>query len=86
MTSLPVVPHRVTVVDCVLHTHTGEKWRHQVFQGQGEVLGGRDPTTEAAAAGTGTRRRLVIQCLMDCIVYKLTLVDNFPVENDGVDV
>ena len=33
-------------------------------------MGGQDPTTEAAAAGTGTRRRLVIQCLMDCMVYK----------------
>ena len=70
MTSLPVVPHLVTVVECVLHTLTGEKWKHQVFQGQGEGVGGRDPTTEEAAAGTGTRRRLVIQCLMDCMVYK----------------
>ena len=70
MTSLPVVPHLVTVVDCVLHAYTDEKWTHQVLQGQGEGLGGRDPTTEAAAAGTGTRRRLVIQCLMDCMVHE----------------
>ena len=40
------------------------------MEGQGEGVGGQDPTTEAAAAGTGTRRRLVIQCLMDCMVYK----------------
>ena len=67
MTSLPVISHLVTVVDCTL---TGEKWKHQLLQGPGEVLGGRVPTTEAAAAGTGTRRRLVIQCLMDCMEYK----------------
>ena len=64
MTSLPVVPHLVTVVDCVLHTLTGEKWKHQVLQGVGEALGGQVPATEAAAAGTGTRRRLVIPGLM----------------------
>ena len=40
MTSLPVVPHLVNVVDCVLHILTGEKWKHQVLQGQSEVLGG----------------------------------------------
>ena len=85
MTSLPVVPHLVTFVDCVLHTRTGEsrspdertrswsiscRWKDRVFQGRGEGVRGHDPTTEAAAAGTGTRRRLVIQCLIDCMVYE----------------
>ena len=40
------------------------------MEGGGETVGGHDPTTEAAAAGTGTRRRLVIQCAMDCMVYR----------------
>ena len=60
----------VTVVDCVLHTLTGEEWKHQLLQGRGEEVGGHVPTTEAAAVGTRTRRRLVIQCLKDCMVYK----------------
>ena len=34
------------------------------MEGPSEGVGGQDPTTEAAAAGTGTRRRLVIQCLI----------------------
>ena len=85
MTSLPVVPHLVTVVDCVLHTLTEKirlyqvrtttsstlcRWSDQEVQGRGQAVGGQDPTTEAAAAGTGTRRRLVIQSLMGCMVYK----------------
>ena len=49
-------------------------------------MGGQVPTTEAAAAGTGTRRRLVIQCLMDCMVYKTYSCGTFPIENDSVDV
>ena len=40
------------------------------MEGRGEALGGHSPSTEAAGAGTGTRKRLVIQCLMDCIVYE----------------
>ena len=70
MTSLPVVPHLVIVVDCLLHTHTDENWKHRVLQEQGEGVGGHVPTTEAAVGGTGTRRRLVIQCFIHCIIYK----------------
>ena len=56
------------------------------MQERGETLGGHIPTAEAAAARTGTRRRLVIQCLMDCMVYKIYTCDTFPIENDSVDV